>query len=102
MIILSTGPGFKENFEIPLTITPYVKAMTDGVGITKTGAEAISKRPSVYQTDSIREVRSRAESVLQNTTPQERDGLKRLTQILGQDKPLKDNVPRGFYLNIQV
>jgi len=30
------------------------------------------------------------------------DGLRRLNQILQQDRPLRDNVPRGFYLNIKI
>jgi len=37
-----------------------------------------------------------AESIARDTTPEERDGLRRLNQILGQDRPLRDNVPRGF------
>ncbi|MCH7935897.1 MAG: hypothetical protein IH994_02235 [Proteobacteria bacterium] len=76
--------------------------MTDGVGITKTGLPAAAKQPNVYQGDTIRQVRARAESIPQDTSPEERDGLRRLNQILDQDRPLRDNVPRGFYLNIKV
>ncbi|MDA1022288.1 MAG: hypothetical protein O2817_02955 [Proteobacteria bacterium] len=76
--------------------------MTDGVGITKTNAPPIEKRPSVYQSEQVREVNARAASVQQGESPEELNGLKRLNQILGQDKPLRDNVPRGFYLNIRV
>ena len=76
--------------------------MTDGVGITKTNAQPIAKRPSVYQSEQVREVNARAASVPQDTTPEELNGLKRLNQILGKDQPLRDNVPRGFYLNIRI
>jgi len=76
--------------------------MTDGVGITKTGLPAVAKQPNVYQGDTVSQVRARAESIPQNTTPEERDGLRRLNQILDQDRPLRDNVPRGFYLNIKI
>ena len=76
--------------------------MTDGAEITKTGLPAVAKRPNAYQADTIRQVRARAESIPQDTTPEERDGLRRLNQILQQDRPLRDNVPRGFYLNIKI
>ena len=76
--------------------------MTDGVGTTKTDLPAIAKRPNHYQADSVRQVRDRAESIPQDTSPEERDGLRRLNQILDQDRPLRDNVPRGFYLNIKI
>ena len=62
----------------------------------------VAKRPSVYQSESIQEVRARAESIQQKTSTEERDGLTRLNQILGSDQPLRDNVPRGFYLNIKI
>jgi predicted secreted protein len=62
----------------------------------------VAKRPSVYQSESIQEVRARAESIQQKPSTEERDGLTRLNQILGSDQPLRDNVPRGFYLNIKI
>lgn len=76
--------------------------MTDGVGNINSNITRVAKRPSVYQSESIREIRARAESIRQHTSPEERDGLTRLNQILGQNEPLSDNVPRGFYLNINV
>ena len=76
--------------------------MTDGVGITKTGLSAVVKQPNLYQAETIRQVRARAESIPQDISPEERDGLRRLNQILDQDRPLRDNVPRGFYLNIKI
>jgi len=50
----------------------------------------------------VREVRARASAVRQDTTAEEREGLTRLNRILGQDRPLRRDVPRGFYLNIRV
>ena len=52
----------------------------------------VAKRPSVYQSESIQ----------QKPSTEERDGLTRLNQILGPDQPLRDNVPRGFYLKIKI
>ena len=76
--------------------------MTDGIGITNTGLPAVVKQPNLYQAETIRQVRARAESIPQDISPEERDGLRRLNQILDQDRPLRDNVPRGFYLNIKI
>jgi hypothetical protein len=76
--------------------------MTDGVGNITSNVSQVAKRPSVYQSVSIQEVRARAESIQQKTSTEERDGLTRLNQILGSDQPLRDNVPRGFYLNIKI
>ena len=76
--------------------------MTDGVGNITSNVSQVAKRPSVYQSESIQEVRARAESIQQKTSTEERDGLTRLNQILGSDQPLRDNVPRGFYLNIKI
>lgn len=76
--------------------------MTDGVGPSKPGLPATIERPSHYQAETIREVRARASSIPQDASPEERDGLIRLNRILGQGRPLRDDVPRGFYLNIKV
>lgn len=76
--------------------------MTDGVGNINAQTQAVAKRPNVYQSESIREVRARAETFQQKTTNEERDNLTRLNQILGQDKPLRVNAPRGYYLNISI
>jgi len=68
--------------------------------------ESISKSlPSRkgYQAESVREVQVRASTVRQQTSPQELRGLKRLNQALNNpDLPIRDDVPRGFYLNINV
>ncbi|MBC8338371.1 MAG: hypothetical protein ISR51_00495 [Rhodospirillales bacterium] len=76
--------------------------MTDGVGNTTSQTAPLAQRPSGYQSESIREVRARAQTIPQKTSNEERDGLTRLNRILGQDQPLRDNAPRGFYLNITI
>jgi len=76
--------------------------MVDMVGKVFTQSQTVHSRPDIYQSDSIREVRARAEVIQQRTTPEERNNLTRLNQFLGQEKPLKNNVPRGYYLNISV
>ena len=76
--------------------------MIDGFGKINIQAPAVRIRPDVYQSDSIREVRERAQAIQQKTTPEERNNLTRLNQALRQDEPLKDNVPRGYYLNISI
>ncbi len=76
--------------------------MSDGVGITKANTTAVALLPSVYHSESAREVRARAAAIQQETSSEELDGLKRLNRILGRHKPLRDNVPRGYYLNIRI
>ncbi len=76
--------------------------MTDGVDFTNSNALVPAERSGIYQGDAVREVRARAAAVRQDTTPEEREGLTRLNRILGQDRPLRRDVPRGFYLNIRV
>ena len=76
--------------------------MSDGVGTTKANTTAVALRPSVYRSESAREVRARAAAIQQETSSEELDGLKRLNRILGRDRPLRDNVPRGYYLNIRI
>ena len=76
--------------------------MTDGVSFGKSTALVQAERPNLYHDDSVREVRARAAAVPQDTTADEREKLTRLNRILAQDRPLRRNVPRGFYLNIQI
>ena len=76
--------------------------MTDKIGNSPAQTPPMRNRPDVYQSNSIREVRARAEVIQQKTTAEERNNLTRLNQFLGQEKPLKNNVPRGYYLNISI
>lgn len=76
--------------------------MTDGVNVTFGGAGAAKPVRSHYQSEGVREVRSRAQFLEQTQSPQEQAGLKRLRGLLSQGQPLDQNAPRGYYLNINV
>jgi hypothetical protein len=76
--------------------------MTDGVDFGNAPLLQPTGRPGLYQAESVREVTARAAAIPQDTTAEERDGLTRLNRILGQSRPLRRDVPRGFYLNIRV
>ena len=64
------------------------------------GRPVNSERPSGYQSDSIREVRARANTTEQKQSEQEARSLRRLNSALNHGEPLRDDVPRGYYLNI--
>jgi len=76
--------------------------MTDGINFTGSGATAAKPAKSLYQSEGVREVQSRARFLEQAQTPQEQAGLKRLNGLLNQGVPLDQGAPRGFYLNIRV
>jgi len=57
-------------------------------------------RPHAYQ--AAREVERRAAVTEGEDNPRNRAALDRLRQILGSGRPLDENVPRGYYLNISV
>ncbi len=76
--------------------------MTDGVNVTIGGAGAAKPVRSQYQSESVREVRSRAQFLEHEQSPQEQAGVKRLRSLLNQGQPLDQNAPRGYYLNINV
>ena len=59
-----------------------------------------SNRPRGYQAQ--REVSARASVSRFSESPQNRAALTRLDKILTADKPLRDDVPRGFYLNMKI
>lgn len=75
--------------------------MADALNIMNSETTA-PRRPQGYQADSVHQIRARANHVSQQQSNEERNGLRRLNQILGQNRPLKDDAPRGFYLNIEV
>lgn len=68
----------------------------------------ISGRParvggsSGYQGDTVRDVKARANTSEQSPSEQEKNGLRRLNSVLNNNEPLRDDVPRGYYLNISV
>lgn len=76
--------------------------MTDGLGISRSGAGAANASRTIYQSEGVREVQSRAQFLEQGQSPQERAGLTRLDRLLDAGSPLDTNAPRGFYLNIRV
>ena len=76
--------------------------MTDGLTLTSSSSSGHVVRRDGYQSDAIREVRARASTVNQGSTIEERRGLQRLNHVLDQDQPARVNVPRGFYINIEV
>ena len=59
-----------------------------------------ARRPQGYQ--AAREVNVRASVTPSNDTLPTRKALDKLNQVLDVDKPLRDDVPRGFYINILV
>lgn len=76
--------------------------MTDGLALLNGGTGGAVRRPNGYGAPSVREVQARASVTNEKQTDQERRGLRRLNQILSNDGTPRDNVPRGFYLNIEV
>lgn len=56
---------------------------------------------NVYTGDSARDVRNRAASTEARQTPDEQQGLRRLSNTLDGGE-LQRDVPRGFYLNIVI
>ncbi len=57
-------------------------------------------RPASY--DSARDVKVRVAAGRQSDSPDEGNALSRLAQVLAAGDPPAADVPRGFYLNIQV
>jgi hypothetical protein len=76
--------------------------MTDGLTHLNGEAAGLARRPAHYGSSSVREVQARAAVASPQQTEHERRGLRRLNQILSNDQPPRENVPRGFYLNIEV
>jgi hypothetical protein len=76
--------------------------MINGIGKANIQTQVAKVRPDAYQSDSVREVRERAQAIQQKTTAEERNNLVRLNQFLDQEKPLRDNLPRGYYLDISI
>ena len=57
-------------------------------------------RPKGYQ--ESREVEVRAAVTRPDDSPQTRAALVRLDRLLSKGTPLRQDVPRGFYLNIRI
>ncbi|MBT3658905.1 MAG: hypothetical protein HOB37_14815 [Rhodospirillaceae bacterium] len=74
--------------------------MTDGITLANSQSPGVARRASGYQAEAVREVQNRAAVTNQSQSADERNGLRRLNQSL--DRPLREDVPRGYYLNIRV
>jgi len=66
------------------------------------GRPASVGRPSGYRAESVRDIQVRANTTEQKSSEQEKQGLRRLNSVLNHDEPLRNDVPRGYYLNITV
>ena len=66
------------------------------------GRPASVSRSSGYQGDSAHSIKAHANTTEQKQTDQEKSGLRRLNSVLNHSEPLRDDVPRGYYLNITV
>lgn len=66
------------------------------------GRPASAVRPAGYQADTVRDIRARANATEPSQTEQEKQGLRRLNAALSNEEPLRNDVPRGYYLNISV
>lgn len=76
--------------------------MADGLTFLNGEAAGTVRRPTGYGAPALREVQARAAVSNPAQSEQERRGQRRLGQLLTAGRPLRDNVPRGFYLNIEV
>ena len=76
--------------------------MTDGLSVSKQTIFELARQPSVYQSETVREIRARVAVAEGRQSENERKSLRRLNQILSLDQPMPNNVPRGYYLNIEV
>ena len=76
--------------------------MSDELSVSKQAILERAQRPSVYQSEAVREIRARAAVTEEQQSENERKSLRRLNQILSLDQPLPNNVPRGYCLNIEI
>jgi len=76
--------------------------MSDELSVSKQAILELAQRPSVYQSEAVREIRARAAVTEEQQSENERKSLRRLNQILSLDQPLPNNVPRGYCLNIEI
>ena len=76
--------------------------MADGWTTLNSEQAGLVQRSSSYGTPAIRELQARASVTSEHKSELERRSLRRLNQALSNDQPLRENVPRGFYINIEV
>ena len=66
------------------------------------GRPASVSRSHGEQGDPSRDIKVNAKTTEQKQTEQEKNGLRLLNSVLNHGDPLRDDVPRGYYLNITV
>jgi hypothetical protein len=77
-----------------------MSVMTDFLKVNSLPVSPPANQPRAYA--EAREVRALA-SVSENAdSPETKRALGRLGRVLASSEPLNANVPRGFYVNIQV
>ena len=76
--------------------------MTDSLTLLNALPPGQVIRRDGYQSETLREVSARASVLSQGSSEEELNSFRRLNQALDQDQPPRSNVPRGFYLNIEV
>ncbi len=69
------------------------------------GSGTLPQSPSTNRSSDYRatdEVRLRANVMANNDNPMQRGAIKRLDQTMQADTPPREDVPRGYYLDILV
>lgn len=74
--------------------------MSDSLPILQIQPSLPKQSRASYNT--AREVEARARVTQTTETPQFRKALDRLNNALDKDEPLRDDVPRGYYLNVEI
>ncbi len=77
-----------------------IRTMSDDVRIQSLQTPVPRRASSGYR--AAREVEQRAAITRRDDEPAFRRAVDRLNNILDSGKPLRDDVPRGFHLNIQI
>ena len=79
---------------------PRLSLMADTVKLSNTPTLTAVKHPSGYS--ATHEVKLRANINRGPETPEQQIALQRLDIAINSDTPPRDDVPRGYYLNIIV
>lgn len=74
--------------------------MTDATNISRQAVTQLGHSPSSFKTAS--EARIRAGAIQQPISQEEQTGLARLNKTMAAGRPMRSDVPRGYYLNIRV
>ena len=74
--------------------------MVNSLNSVLSGQAPQTSRNDGYRSETVREVKSRAAVTSQSQSSEDRNNLRRLNTALSHEQPLREDVPRGFYLNI--